>query len=232
MHHSFQNTEDRCVGFDPIQQNRNSGYLTLMYVGNSNRRRPHSTGRFVVPFILALVALAMFALHFAARESQADSRIEASAAKSYALGNVLNGDSIATKARRGVVTLSGTVNEASHKLLAEETLAGMPEVTKVINQIIIVGDPQITAATVADPQVVTGVDDASITAQVKAALLFHDSTSAFHTSVSTKAGTVTLSGEARDEAERDQVAKLSKDINGVKSVTNNMTLKIASTVNN
>ena len=232
MHNSFQNTEDRCVGFDPIQQNRNSGYLTLMYVGNSNRRRPHSTGRFVVPFVLALVALGIFALHLAARDSQADSRIEASAEKSSAFGNVLNGDSIVTKARRGVVTLSGTVNEPSHKLLAEETLAGMPEVTKVINQIIIVEDPQLTAVTVADPQVVTGVDDASITAQVKSVLLSHDSTSALHTSVSTTAGAVTLSGEARDEAERDKVAKLSKEINGVKSVTNNMTLKIASTVNN
>jgi len=146
-----------------------------------------------VLFVLALVALAVFAMHLAAQESQADSRIGALAKKSCALENVLNEDFIVTKACRGDVRLSGTVNEASYKLLAEETLAGMPEATKVINQIIIFRYPQITAVTVTKPQVVAGVDDASITAQVKVALLSHVSTSALHTSGGTAAVAVTLS---------------------------------------
>jgi len=193
MYHSFQNTEDRCVGFDPVQQNRNSGYLTLMYIGNSKRRRPRSTGRLVVLFVLTLVALAVFAMHLAAQGSQADSRIGALTKKSCAFENVLNEAFIVTKACRGGVPLSGTVNEASYKLLAEETLAGMPEVTKVINQIIIFRYPQITAVNVTNPQVVAGVDDASITAQVKVALLSHVSTSVLHTPGGTVAGAVTLS---------------------------------------
>jgi osmotically-inducible protein OsmY len=51
------------------------------------------------------------------------------------------------------------------------------------------------------------VDDASITAQVKLA------------------GVVTLSGRAANQAEKDLVSKLTRGINGVKSVNNNMTVK-------
>jgi osmotically-inducible protein OsmY len=69
------------------------------------------------------------------------------------------------------------------------------------------------------------IDDASITAQVKLALAFHRSTSALRTKTETTDGVVTLSGEAANQAEKDLVSKLTRDINGVKSVNNNMTIK-------
>src|SRR5260221_174028 len=69
------------------------------------------------------------------------------------------------------------------------------------------------------------IDDASIMAQVKAALLTHHSTSPIKTKVTTKDGVVTLSGSARNQAEIDLVTKLAKDIHGVKSVVNNMEVK-------
>jgi osmotically-inducible protein OsmY len=68
------------------------------------------------------------------------------------------------------------------------------------------------------------IDDASITAQVKTALLTHKSTSAIKTSVTTVGGVVTISGVAKNEAERSLVTKLTADINGVVSVNNNMTV--------
>jgi len=68
------------------------------------------------------------------------------------------------------------------------------------------------------------LDDASITAQVKMALLSHRSTSAVHTKVETKNGVVTLSGKAKDAAEIDLVTKYVKDIKGVKRVNNRMTV--------
>ena len=42
------------------------------------------------------------------------------------------------------------------------------------------------------------IDDASITAQVKMALLLHRSTSALQTTVKTKRGVVTLGGKAKE----------------------------------
>ena len=68
------------------------------------------------------------------------------------------------------------------------------------------------------------IDDSSIFALVKVALLSHHSTSAVNTKVSVSAGVVTISGEARNEAEKELVSKLSSDVTGVKSVVNNMTV--------
>jgi hyperosmotically inducible protein len=69
------------------------------------------------------------------------------------------------------------------------------------------------------------IDDASITAQVKLALATHRSTSALRTTTETRDGVVTLSGEAANQEEKDLVSKLTRDIKGVKSVKNNMTVK-------
>ena len=68
------------------------------------------------------------------------------------------------------------------------------------------------------------IDDASITAQVKGSLLAHRSTSVLNTKVTTLDGVVTLGGNAKNAAEKDLVTKLITDINGVKSVVNNMTI--------
>jgi len=76
------------------------------------------------------------------------------------------------------------------------------------------------------------IDDASITAQAKMTLLFHRSTSAGNTKVETNGGIVTLSGKARNAAEKDLAAKLVTDINGVKSVVNNMTIDESMSKNN
>ena len=79
--------------------------------------------------------------------------------------------------------------------------------------------PAVPGETVGDK-----IDDASITAQVKSSLLSHHSTSALKTSVSTTDGVVTLSGIAKNAAEKSLVTKLVTDINGVSSVINNMTI--------
>ena len=84
------------------------------------------------------------------------------------------------------------------------------------------------AQTPAVPSETTGdkIDDASITAEVKSALLSHRSTSALHTGVSTTGGVVTLTGAAKNNAEKSLVTKLATDINGVISVINNMTIAV------
>jgi osmotically-inducible protein OsmY len=79
--------------------------------------------------------------------------------------------------------------------------------------------PAIPSETIGDK-----IDDASITAQVKSSLMSHHSTSALHTTVSTTDGVVTLSGIAKNDAEKSLVTKLVTDINGVTSVINNMTI--------
>ncbi|HLO24851.1 MAG TPA: BON domain-containing protein, partial [Geobacteraceae bacterium] len=69
------------------------------------------------------------------------------------------------------------------------------------------------------------IDDASITAQVKMTLLYHRSTSALNTSVTTRKGVVTLGGKASSAAEVELATKFAKDVNGVKDVVNRMAIE-------
>ena len=70
------------------------------------------------------------------------------------------------------------------------------------------------------------IDDASITAEVKSSLMSHRSTSALQDEGRTTDGVVTLSGIAKNDAEKSLVTKLVTDINGVNSVINNMTIAV------
>jgi len=69
------------------------------------------------------------------------------------------------------------------------------------------------------------IDDASITIQVKYALVSHKSTSALKTKATTTNGVVRVMGDAASDAEKALVSKLAGDVRGVKSVTNDMTVK-------
>jgi len=69
------------------------------------------------------------------------------------------------------------------------------------------------------------IDDASITALVKATLLYHRSTSAIKTKVETIDGVVTLTGTAKNASEKELASKFVQDVSGVKSVVNKMNIE-------
>jgi osmotically-inducible protein OsmY len=73
--------------------------------------------------------------------------------------------------------------------------------------------------------VVEKIDDASITSLVKMTLLYHRSSSALHTVVTTKRGVVTLTGKAGSEAQLNLASKLAWDVHGVKEVKNRMSIE-------
>jgi osmotically-inducible protein OsmY len=242
--------------------------------------------------MLMAAAIALLASSTPLLASEIDGRIESSFKESYVSQTYLKGDAVKAVSKDGVVTLSGSVNDASHKGLAEETAANLPGVKSVDNRLELKAqypaeksnewlamkikaallfhrnvsmvntqvnveegivtlrgevaseaEKELTAEyanvggvkevknemTVAKAPKNEGqtmqekIDDASITAQVKMALLFHRSTSALKTSAATKDGIVTLSGKAKNAAEKNLVTKLVSDIHGVNSVVNNMT---------
>jgi hyperosmotically inducible periplasmic protein len=249
----------------------------------------------VYSFTLAAVAAALFLTVLPLRASDADDQMESSFKNTYVYKTYLHDDAIKVEAKTGVVTLTGTVANEYHKTLAQDTVAGMPGVTRVDNQLatkaevaadkadtwierkltfallfhrhvnaskttIAVKDGVVTlrgeASSMAQKELtaeyamdiegvkdvknemtVAGkpesadrtvdekIDDASITAQVKMALLTHHSTSAINTSVQTRNGEVTLGGIAKNDAEKALVGKLVADIKGVISVKNQMTIK-------
>jgi len=119
----------------------------------------------------------------------------------------------------GVVTLSGTVQNRAQKDLTEVYAKDIENVKAVRNNLVIV-TPEPGSSTIGED-----MDDASITSQVKYALLSHRSTSALSTKVVTENAVVSISGVADSDAEKSLVTKLAQDTRGVKSVVNDMTVK-------
>lgn len=254
----------------------------------------------------------------------ADDIIESAAKESYIFKNYLQDDSIVVESKEGIVTLTGSVAEESHKALAQEIVESIVGVVVVDNQLQIktaiaknsdavifsrvrlaimshrslrgvdvrfivengvvnisgmaLNTAQIDLTTeyikdvegvkdvknemavineqpevektlgekvgdagkkIGDKLDVVGkrigdktsdvaelIDDGSITAMVKAALMYHRSTSALATKVGTQDGVVTLSGTAKNESARELATKVTQDVRGVRSVVNTMGLEI------
>lgn len=161
-----------------------------------------------VKSILIGAAIGALSLSASAFANKMDDQIEASAKDSYVFKTYLKDDSVGVDAKNGVVTLKGSVADPSHKNLAEYTVAALPGVTHVENDLKVKAD-------LGDE-----TSDAWITTKVKTALLFNAEVSTLGTQVDTKGGVVTLRGEADTEAQKELTGEYAKDVAGVKEVQN------------
>jgi hyperosmotically inducible protein len=121
----------------------------------------------------------------------------------------------------GIVRLRGEASSLAQKELTTDYAKDVEGVKEVKNEMTIAKTPAKPDETIGEK-----IDDASITAQVKSSLMSRRSTSALRTKVETTDGVVTLSGVARNAAEKSLVTKLVTDIDGVSSVVNNMTIEV------
>lgn len=144
------------------------------------------------------------------RAADGDELIESAFKATYVYRAYLIDDALRARARDGVVTLTGTVAEESHKSLAQETAAGLSGVTRVDNQL-------------ATAETATGAD-AVIGRKVSLALKLHRATLGSQTRVEVRDGVVTLSGMASSTAQKDLTAEYVDDIEGVQEVRNTMTV--------
>lgn len=120
----------------------------------------------------------------------------------------------------GIVTLKGIASSIAQKELTGEYAKDIEGVKGVNNEMTVAATPEVAERTAGEK-----IDDASITAQVKTALLTHRSTSSVKTKVETWGGAVTLTGIAKNAAEKALVTKMANDIHGVTSVDNKMTIE-------
>ena len=153
---------------------------------------------------------------------KSDAWIRAKVRSVLALHRQVSGSHTEVDVKDGVITLRGTATSEAQRDLASEYAQDVNGVLRVTNVMVVAREAAVAAKTEAPAPVV--IDDASITALVKVALRSHHSTSAVTTKVATAEGVVTVTGTARNEAEKALVTKLAADIVGVKSVVNNMTL--------
>jgi osmotically-inducible protein OsmY len=122
----------------------------------------------------------------------------------------------------GVVYLSGTVDNPAQKDLTEEYVKDIDGVKSVTNDLVVKQSPPEAGSA----SLGVAIDDASITSQVKFALLTHRSTSALQTKITTMNGNVLVRGDADSDAEKELVTKMTYSIRGVKSVDNEMSVKM------
>ncbi|HAF94782.1 MAG: transport-associated protein [Elusimicrobia bacterium GWC2_51_8] len=120
----------------------------------------------------------------------------------------------------GIVTLRGNAATPAQKELTTEYARDVEGVKEVKNEMTMSAAPETTPRMTKEK-----IDDVSVAALVRMALLLHHSTSALYTTVAAKKGVVTVGGRARTAAEKDLVTKLVKDVNGVKKVKNLMTIE-------
>lgn len=118
---------------------------------------------------------------------------------------------IKLQSKDGIVTLTGTVAEPSHKSLAGETVAGLSGVKRVDNKL----EEKDAPAEKSDAWLIT---------KVKTTLLFHKNVNSVGTEILAENGTVTLRGEATSVAQKDLTTEYVMDVEGVKKVINNMTV--------
>jgi osmotically-inducible protein OsmY len=145
--------------------------------------------------------------------TETDDRIESSAKNTHVFKTFLKDDHINMKSKDGFVTLSGTVLDASHKTLAEETVACLPGVKGVDNKLEEKGENRPAEKS-----------DAWLITKVKTTLLFHRNVSGLGTEVLADNGTVTLRGEADSVAQKDLTTEYVMDVDGVDKVNNEMTV--------
>ncbi|MHB8765568.1 MAG: BON domain-containing protein [Deferrisomatales bacterium] len=127
---------------------------------------------------------------------------------------------IQVSVKDGIATLRGDAISQAQKEVTTEYARTVEGVKGVRNEMTV----STIAKNIHEAAMRGKIDDASVTAQVRMALLFHRSTSVLNTQVDTDDGVVTLRGEARNVAEKELVGELVNEINGVKKVRNEMSI--------
>ena len=118
----------------------------------------------------------------------------------------------------GMVTLTGEAGSAEQKELTTDYAKDVDGVKGVDNRMTVNGRKR-------HERLGAKVDDASITAHIKTALLFHRATHTLRTKVATRDGVVVLRGEAASASEKGLVGRLAGNTMGVRRVDNHMTVK-------
>ena len=118
--------------------------------------------------------------------------------------------------RKGVVQLSGFVDNQAQISRAMATTAGVEGVKSVDNSIALKGGKETVG---------NAVDDGIITTKVKSALLADPNIKSFDIAVVTRQGEVQLSGFVDNQAQIDQAVSIAGKIEGVSRIGNEMSIK-------
>lgn len=173
--------------------------------------------------LAASIAMAMGNVTAAESQSYTDTRQETQIWTTYALSPDLRANDLNVLVRNGKATLSGTVADEVHKELATDIALAVSGVDSVDNQIMVMSDyvpPEPKPGT--DRSYGVMVDDAAITAAIRSKLRWSKQADGMTTSVKTRSGRVTLTGNANSQADKDIAGRLASNTDGVLVVDNQL----------
>lgn len=117
---------------------------------------------------------------------------------------------------RGIVQLNGFVGSSVEKARAAKVARGVGGVKEVQNNLAVKQEGTSIGEV---------IDDATVTAKIKAALIESSRTKAYQIKVETKDGAVQLSGFVNDASAKAAASEIAHSVAGVRSVANNIDVK-------
>ena len=168
------------------------------------------------------IAVAVTALLLAAGGARAADTVDDAALTTKVKAALLTDDTakgtqIDVESKDGIVQLNGFVDSTDNKVAAARVAATVEGVKGVDNNL----DVRTTDRSTSEV-----IDDAGVTAKVKAALIEDSTTKATEINVDTHEGTVQLNGFVDSQAAKDRAAELAQSIEGVRKVENNLSVKM------
>ena len=174
--------------------------------------------------ILALAAIVVSIVYyekFYARKDVSrmlgEARLTASTKTALSLNRHLDDAKIEVSVTDGVVALSGAVGTDIQMQLAGEIARSIKGVKSVRNNLVISRGLTISQ-TSREPTLGERLDDLTIEASVKTALMLNENVRARHIGVDSSRGHVVLTGKVTSPAEAELARKLADDVEGVRSV--------------
>jgi hyperosmotically inducible protein len=187
-----------------------------------SRSRFQPTGANIMNARTRIAAAITTALLFAGGQAIANDEVDDTALTAKVKTALLTDDTakgtqIDVETKDGIVQLNGFVDSTENKVAAGRVANSVAGVKGVDNNL----DVRTT-----DRSASQVVDDATVTAKVKASLIEDSTTKATEINVDTHGGTVQLNGFVSSQEAKDRAAELAQAIEGVRKVENNLEVRM------
>jgi osmotically-inducible protein OsmY len=153
------------------------------------------------------------------QEDTLDAWIDGKAETTLLLNTNLNSFDINTHVNDQVITLTGSVDNDTEKMLAAELVEGIDNVKSVNNQLTVVSEDDQQSM-----EAIQLLTDAKITAVVKTRLLMNDAVSGADISVETQKQVVILKGDVESNIEHDLALTIAKNTSDVHKVVDELNI--------
>lgn len=158
-------------------------------------------------------------------QAVSEARLEGQIGTAILLNRHLNPFEIDVDVEGDTAILTGVVDEAIDRELAERVARNAKGIARVDNRITVDAETTGRVRVEGDRDFGEVLEDASITASVKSRLLWSNVTDGLDIEVDTVDQRVTLSGAAETQAEKDMATRLATRTDGVRAVDNRIVVK-------